>query len=185
MPSVIDSPWPQPLSLLLGLPTNNSVYTVYRNGDAWVKYIRDLTTHGRDVLEYATGRKAQLDASPMTKATGVPPSPSRTEQSEADLQVAGQVLVDGITIYAASSENRGYVSLPTYMPSVADLTFRSNAIVIMAEESAPFTINMYVLLAISSLASCCFNSLVTRPRKVGETTQGSYYCQGAQRKRRV
>ena len=118
MPSVIDSPWPQPLSLLLGLPMNNSAYTVYRNRDAWVKYIRDLTAHGRDVLEYATGRKAQLDASTMTKATGVPPSPSRTEQSEADLQVAGQVLVDGITIYATGSENWGYVSLHTYMPSV-------------------------------------------------------------------
>jgi uncharacterized membrane protein YukC len=49
--------------------------------------------------------------------------------------------------------------------SVTELTFRSNAIVITPEDSAQFTINMYVLIVISSLTSRCLNPLLTRPRK--------------------
>jgi hypothetical protein len=50
---------PEPLA---GLADEQLAYAIYRNCDAWAKYIRDLTTHDRDVLEYAAGLKAQLDA---------------------------------------------------------------------------------------------------------------------------
>jgi len=72
-----------------------------------VKYIRDLTAHDQDVLKYAAGLKAQLDAVDGDQRAGAPPSPARTEQSEADLQTAGKVLVDDITIYADRSVKIG------------------------------------------------------------------------------
>ena len=56
MPSV-----PAPESLA-GLADEQLAYAVYRSCDARAKYIRDLTAHDRDVIEYATGLKAQLDA---------------------------------------------------------------------------------------------------------------------------
>jgi hypothetical protein len=41
----------------------------------------------------------------------------------------------------------------------------------MPDDSAPFTINIYAPLAISSLTSGCFNPLLTRLRNVGEKQQ--------------
>jgi hypothetical protein len=56
MPSVLA---PEPLA---GLADKQLAHAVYRNCDAWAKYIRDLTAHDRDVLECAARLKAQLDA---------------------------------------------------------------------------------------------------------------------------
>jgi hypothetical protein len=79
---------------------NSSPTPFSGNCDAWVKHVRDLTAYDQDVLEYAAGLKAQLDAIDDDQRAGAPPSPARTEQSEADLQAAGKVLVDSIIIHA-------------------------------------------------------------------------------------
>jgi hypothetical protein len=50
------------LGPLARLPDEQFAHAVYKSCDAWAKYIKDLTAHDRDVLEYAAGLKAQLDA---------------------------------------------------------------------------------------------------------------------------